>query len=362
MFPPARAEEVGLRPERVAAFERELARWVDAGDVVGGELLIVSRGKAALHAAAGWRDRERAIPWRRNTVCRIRSMTKPFVGTVALMLVEEGRLTLDERVARWLPAFDRPGSRDIRVEHLLQHVAGFDHPGFPERITAYGARREAADAVGQAGPSAAPGARFCYSDAGSLVLAELVSEVAGEPIEALIERRIIAPLGLTDTFCLLTHGETRRFRLGCTYKLQGDGFVRYWDNLDPPMLPFFAGAGGMYSTAADQGRFLAAMMAGGELDGVRLLQPEMVERALTVHPASRDPAAHGSYGMHWYLYSEPDPDDERVLRVFGHDGSDGTFGMAVPGLDLVVLYFTQSRGGSTLWRVMSLVRELVRPD
>ena len=292
---------------------------------------------------------------RPETIFRIRSMTKPFTGTLALMLAQEGSLELDAPVSRWLPSFDHGDSRRITVEQLLRHTAGFEHPGFPRAITRYGSLREAADAVGQAGPSAQPGSRYLYSDAGSACLGALVAEVAGAPLEELVRDRILQPLGMRDTLCVLAHEEPRRLRLSCSYRLTESGFEKYWDITKPPMLDYLAGAGGMYSTPRDFARFLACWMDGGE----PLVSAAMAEQALTVTPLSRDPATHGAYGMHWYVYSEADPRDDTLLRVFGHDGSDGTWGIAIPKLDLMVLYFTQSRGGGTLWKVMDLVRGLV---
>ena len=352
-FPPAEPSEVGLDPSRLQPFREQLPAWVEAGEVVGAELLVVSRRRSVLHLTAGWRDRERRIAMRPETLFRIRSMTKPFTGTLALMLADEGRLDLDSPVATWLPSFDHASSRGVVVEQLLRHTAGFDHPGFPTAVTGYSSLREAADAVGFAGPATEPGSRFCYSDAGSACLGALVSEVGGAPLEELVRDRILTPLALDDTLCTLEHDEPRRIRVSCTYKKSRDGFEKYWDITKPPMLPWLAGAGGMVSTPRDFARFLAAWMDG------ELVTEELSRRALTVTPESRDPTTHGAYGMHWYVYSEPDPEDDGVLQVFGHDGSDGTFGIAIPALDLMVLYFSQSRGGSTLWKVMGLVRGLV---
>ena len=361
VFPAAEPSAAGVEPSRLAPFARALPAWVEAGEVVGAELLVVSRRKTVLHLTAGWKDRERRIPLRPETLFRIRSMTKPFTGTLALMLADEGLLDLAATVATWLPSFAHAASRPITVEQLLRHTAGFDHPGFPRPITHYVSLREAADAVGEAGPAAEPGSRYRYSDAGSACLGALVAEVGGGPLEELVRERILSPLGMEDTLCVLRHEEPRRLRVSCSYKLTDGRFEKYWDITQAPMLDYLAGAGGMYSTPRDFARFLACWMDGGS----GLVSPETAERALTVTPLSRDPTTHGAYGMHWYVYSEPDPEDESVLRVFGHDGSDGTWGMAIPKLDLMVLYFTQSRGGGTLWKVMDLVRGLVegsRPE
>lgn len=360
-FPAATAEHCGLDRARLERFASELPRWVEAGEVVGAELLIVTRRRTVLHCVAGWRDRERRVPMRKGTIFAIRSMSKPLVGMAALMLAEEGRLGLDDPVRRWLPAFDNERSREVTVEHLMRHTGGFGHPGFPRRITEYRCAREAADAVGDVGPEVPPGTRFVYSDAGSTVLGAVVGAAAGAPLEDVVRERILVPLRMDDTFCHLREEEPRRLRMSCAYKLRRGGFERYWDVLEPPLVPFFAGAGGVCSTVCDYAKLLACWMDGGRAGGTRLLAEESVRRGLTVTPESRSAGAHGSYAMQWYLYSEADPADGRVVEVFGHDGSDGTWGMAAPKLDLMVLYFTQSRDGQTLWKVMDLVRGLVEP-
>ncbi len=359
MFPPARPADVGLDSGKVARFARGIERWVDDGDVVGAAVAIIKGRRCVLHHVAGWRDRERKLPMERDTIFRIRSMTKPLVGTAAWMLAEDGQLEFDAPVARYLPSFANDRSHGITVRQLTTHTAGYDHPGFPDRIASYGSLAELADAVGAAGPAAEPGRRFCYCDAGPAVLGAVIAEAAGAPVEEVIRTRILEPLAMEDTLCGLTGEDPRRHRISSTYKRKGERFVRYWDSAAPQVLPFFSAAGGMYSTVADYARFLALWMDEGRGPTGRLLASRSVREALLTEPLSRLVESHGYYGMLWYLYSEPDPDDDRVLQAFGHDGSDGTWAMAIPQKDLMVLYFSQSRYGETLWKAMALVRQLI---
>ena len=146
-------------------------------------------------------DRERGRTLEPDTLFRIRSMAKPFVGTAALMLIEERRLGLDQPVAKLLPSFAHGTARQVTIRHLLTHTGGFDHPGFPDHIASYGSLQEAADAVGRAGPAVVPGTRFCYSDAGSSSLGAAVAAAGGQPVARQIERRILEPPGMTETRC-----------------------------------------------------------------------------------------------------------------------------------------------------------------
>ena len=87
--------------------------------------MVVKDDRIVLHEAVGWDDRERRIPLNRNSYYRIRSMTKPVVGTAVLMLVEDGKVGLDDLASQYLPSFDNERSGDITVRQLLRHQAGY---------------------------------------------------------------------------------------------------------------------------------------------------------------------------------------------------------------------------------------------
>ncbi len=358
-FPPIDPTQVGIDPSWLEPFGEAMDSWVEAGRVVGGELLIVRRRRTVLHRMCGWFDRERAVPWRRGAVCDVRSMAKPLLGTAALMLVQEGRLALDTPAASYLPAFDTPASRAIAIDQLLTHTAGFLQPGFPRPLRSYDSLREVADALGRAGPPAPPGERFRYSDAGSAVLGAVVEAVEGRPLDAVIRDRILAPLGMADTGMEPTADDPRLGRVPVSYRKHEAGFSPYRHPGDPPRLPFLPGAGGLWSTAVDYAAFLAAWIDDLTTSGGRLLARERATRALTPTPLTRDADPRGSYGLHWWLYSTPRADAPDAQLAFGHDGSDGTWALAVPDLDLIAVYLTQSRHGDTVAGMSALVRTLI---
>ncbi len=176
----ASADEVGLSEDRIWWFKERLYSRVVARHVVGAEILVVKDGRIVLHQAMGWADRERLIPLERNAIFRIASMTKPFAGTALLMLMEEGRIGLDDRVADHLPSFDNARSGRITIRQLLTHRSGFVQAGvdgFRDQSTL----REAVDLAGEIGPDFPPGDRFIYSNLNSAALGALVAELSGEP-------------------------------------------------------------------------------------------------------------------------------------------------------------------------------------
>lgn len=130
-FPYAHAKDVGLSSSDVEGLGDQIHRWVKEGRIVGAEVMLVKNRRIVLHEATGWSDRERQIPLERNSIYRIRSMTKPIVGTAVLVLIEEGRLNLDDPVARYLPSFDNERSGEITIRQLLTHRGGFIQDVYP---------------------------------------------------------------------------------------------------------------------------------------------------------------------------------------------------------------------------------------
>jgi CubicO group peptidase (beta-lactamase class C family) len=125
-FPYARPDEVGWSAEKLDQLGDEIVTWIENGELVGAELLVIKSGKAVFHEAYGWSDREARRPMRRNSIFTIQSMSKPFTATAVLMLMEEGNLSLDDPVSRFVPGFTHDS---ITVQHLLSHTSGFIHDG-----------------------------------------------------------------------------------------------------------------------------------------------------------------------------------------------------------------------------------------
>jgi CubicO group peptidase (beta-lactamase class C family) len=357
VLPRVDPESVGLSSAAVKAVAARARALIEDGSAVGSELLIIKNRKVVLHEAYGWKDAEDALPMQPDTICCIRSMTKPLVGTAIQILIDEGKLGLDDRAGKYLPSFDNDKSREITIDQLLTHTSGLPLTAIDKPLTAYSGEREAADQAGKVGPTIAkPGVRFSYSDADSYTLAEIVSVVSGQPVEQFIQKRILDPLGMKDTYCVLGKDSPPRSRVSSNYAGSTALWHKYWDRNAPVFFPFFLGSASAYSTTSDYARFLAMFMDHGMAGQRRLLSEAAVQRVLTPRLPmlaldseaafpTRLPGHRVFYGEHMMIYDDGKPRPKGVLPVFGHGGADGTFAWAFPAQDLMVLYFTQARGG-----------------
>lgn len=354
-FPVVSPQEVGVSPDRLRELVGLVEGWVGNGEIVGAEMLIVKDRKTILHETVGWSDREEGLALERNSIYRIRSMTKPFTGTSIFLLMEEGKLSLDDRVASYLPSWENEASGEITIRQLLSHSGGFVQGGFPGPFQEYRSLREAVDAVGAAGPQNPVGERYEYSDVGSATLGAIVEAVSGIPVEEFIQARILDPLGLSDTHTGYSPELPWAPRMNPTYSRAGGEapWVKYWHPSREQAFPFFRASGGLYTTILDYARWLTVFADRGEYPGGRLLSEETVEAALR-------PAATRGYGLHWEIFSTLPEADE--LPAFGHGGSDGTLAAAIPTWDAMVLIFTQSRGNRVIRGFLMRAQSILDPE
>lgn len=356
-FSYATPEEVGLTSDRIWWFKERLYSRVLARHVVGAEVLVLKNRRIILHQAMGWSDRERLIPLERASIFRIASMTKPFTGTAVLMLADEGKLALDDRVALHLPSFDNERSGEITVRQLLTNRSGFVQGGGPTGYREQPTLRGAIDLLGEAGPTFSPGERFVYSSLNTETLGALVEAVSGHPVERFFETRILSPIALKDTYTSFSPDSSWASRVASSYRRWGAGpWERYWSPLRGGERAWFSPAGDLFSTAFDYARFLTLWMDRGQSEGYRLLDTATVSEALA------DPAGDFAgprsryYAMQWEVYAPPLAPG--ALPAFGHRGATGTLGVAFPQQDAIVLFLTQSRETDVVEEVLAIALEM----
>jgi len=369
VFPYATPESQGISTESVTELADLVQSYFKEELIVGAELVVIKNRKIVLHEVVGWNDRENEIPMEKNTLFNIRSMTKPITGAAIQILVDEGRLRLDSRAAEYLPGFDNENSRNITVEQLLTHRSGLPL----SIITAadeYETLFSMANEVGTRGPEFTPGSKFWYSDAGAEVLGAIVEVETGVSLDTFVTERILEPLRMNSSFYYhpATQNDSRRDRIADLYVGGIGEWVKVWSS-EEPLYPFAFGSQSLYSTPVDYARFLAMWMDDGRVGGRQLLSSEAVSRTLT--PASEMsslgsdiPYPEGFFNLEAYygqmaiVYSTGTNGIPEV-EVIGHSGSDGTHAWAWPRLDLMILYFTQSRGGTSGIKLESKIDELL---
>ncbi|TMJ52719.1 MAG: beta-lactamase family protein [Alphaproteobacteria bacterium] len=326
---PASPESAGMSKAALDRLERHLkSRYVDAGRFSGTQLMVYRRGNIVHSAVQGFADLERKVPLKDDTIFRIYSMTKPITSVAFMMLVEEGRVALDEPVHRYIPEWKnlgvfvagtapafltRPPSRPMLIVDLLRHTSGLTY-GFQQRSNVDAAYREKkiGDLV-KAGTlqtmieeltkiplEFSPGEAWNYS-VSTDVIGYLIGKIAGQPFEQFLKERIFDPLGMNDTDFFVPPDKVHRFAACYSADPQGvtflaterKGNLTLQDDpvtssfLSPPEL--FSGGGGLCSTAADYLTFCRALLNGGELDGVRLIGPKTLKLMTSNHlPGGRD--------------------------------------------------------------------------
>jgi len=366
-FTYASPESQGLENATLNELQETVQGFVDNEEIVGAELVIIKNDKIVLHEALGWKNKEIDSPMEKNTVFNIRSMTKPIIGTAIQKLIDEKSLSLDTKISEYIPGFDNDASRNITVEQLLTH-----HSGLPltvmTNIDEYETLQSLANATGANGPQFTPGTKFCYSDAGSEVLGALIEVVSGMSLDEYVSEEILSPLGMNNTFYYNseTLDDPRAEQIADLYVGNIGQWTKYWSPGEA-FYRFAMGSQGLYGTPLDYARFMTMHLDGGTIGQTQILSTEAIERTHT--PVSRMsslgsdmPYPTGFYKLEAYygqmsiLWVDA---TGTTIKVIGHSGSDGTYVWAWPELDMIVLYFTQSRGSTTGLKLEAKIDELL---
>jgi CubicO group peptidase (beta-lactamase class C family) len=260
-----------------------------AGAVPGVSAVLLRDGATLAAAALGLADLERQTPATIATNYRLASVTKQFTAMAVLLLVADGRLALDDPLARFFAAAP-PRWRHVTIEHLLTHTSGLlDYEDLiPPGTTAQLHDHDVLELVRpHADGYHAPGAAFRYSNTGYCLLALIVAQVAQRPFAAALRERIFAPLEMADTLAYEAGGsDVPRRAYG--YSLRD----LVWTRTDQSPTSATLGDGGVYSSVADLARWDVALARG------QLLPHQLQERMFAPHAATPDGAA---YGLGWYL-------------------------------------------------------------
>ncbi len=367
-FPASTALAEGVSPAALDNLDELVRSFVEDGEVVGAELLVIKNGKSILHEAYGWRNRETETAMEPGSVFCVRSMTKPFIGASVMMLVEQKKLKLSDSIAQYLPSFDVDGKREITIEQLITHTSGLSMSMIASAILSELRDIQYVSDLG-AGSTLEfePGTDFNYSDQGTDTLTALVEVVSGMSAQEFVTSQLLEPLGMTDSACVMSEGLPLRERGCAKYGGSTGQWTQFWNPQKPPLFPFFLGSQGLYSTTLDYARFLEFWMRNGRVGKQRLLKSGSVRKVLKegAHPM-RGPTGfpgletgYGSLMQLWTAANAEEPEGERDLVVFGHTGSDGTHAWAFPEQKAMVLYFTQSRGTITGLRVEEVLGDLL---
>ena len=334
-------------PTRLAAIETVVEEAIARKELPGAVVAVGSERGVALQVSVG----QRAIlpmpePMTADTIFDAASLTKVVATTTAIMmLVEQGKLRLTDRLATHLPGFEKYGKRDITIRHLLTHTSGLrpDLEFNPEWCCYDVAISKAFDEV----PIARLDERVIYSDINFFLLGHLVKVVSGEPLDVFTRKHVFLPLRMTDT--MFKPPASLRPRIAPTEKCtaysfpcgQVEGTWLRGVVHDPTArrMANVAGHAGLFTTAADLSRFARMLLNGGQLDGVRILSPLTVARMTA---PSTPPGERNVRGLGWDINSSfsANKGDLFPQRSFGHTGFTGTSLWVDPGTRTFVVFLS----------------------
>jgi methyl acetate hydrolase len=272
------------------ALSSQLNSAVGRGDSPGVVALIVGRDGVLYQGAAGKLDVAHDIAMPANAIFAIASMTKPVTSVAVMMLVEEGKLKLDDPVSKYLPGFDhlqvitkfnekdatyetRPAKRPMTIRHLLTNTSGFAY-GFCNAIE-YRLTEKTKKDPWDLPLVNDPGDKWNYSPS-TAVLGMILGKLSGQSLEAYYHQHIFEPLGMVDTSYAVPLAKQSRVP---TKYIRTDGVLQEQPRRPVPATPTppFRGDGGLYSTVQDYGRFMQMLLNGGHLGATKILSERSVK-------------------------------------------------------------------------------------
>ena len=366
----ARADSApAVDSNRLARIEVVVREAITAGELPGAVVLVAHRGRTVFRQAFGLRAvRPVREPMTVDTIFDLASLTKAVATAPGVMvLVEEGAIRLRDRVARYLPGFERHGKDAVTIEHLLTHVSGL-RPDLPLEEEFQGTG-EALRRVFDERLEAPPGEAFIYSDLNFLLLGEIVRRVSGMPLDVFATERLFSPLGMRDTSFRPDADRTARIAPteACTplgWPCGGPEAVMLRGTVHDPTarrMGGVAGHAGLFGTADDLARFGVLLLAGGRApSGAALLSPLTVARMTRPSTPAGLPDVRG---LGWDIDSRYSSNrgDLFARGSYGHTGFTGTSIWIDPQTETVVV-FLSSRvhpdGGGNVVRLRGLVATL----
>lgn len=320
---------------RTPLINKSMEHFIEAKEIAGA-VTLVADGEKILHlSAVGFSDLEKKAPMSPDSVFWIASMTKPVTATAVMMMVEEGKIAVDDPVAQYLPEFrylkDAAGNDIvITIKQCLTHSSGLSDltPNESKGITTL---KDLTPLVAAKPVQFPPGSKWQYCQTGINTAARIVEVVSGKLFPEFVQERLFDPLGMTDTS--FYPGEEQVARLAMSYKRTEAG------ELEKAEIPFLNGRspsdkgrypmanGGLFSTAGDYSKFARMILRGGELDGKRYLKADSVKQMTDVQSGDLVTGftPGSAWGLGWSIVREPQGVSAALSPgSFGHGGMFGT--------------------------------------
>lgn len=374
--------------ERLARIDGLMKQYIDQNLIAGAVALVLRDGVPVYDKAAGWSDKEAGRPMSDDTLFRIASQSKALTSVAAMVLMEEGKLLLNDPVAKYIPEFGKttvavkdeqgtvrivPAKRQITIKDLLTQTSGMSY-GTDPQVAALYAPKGLGPAAGNGWYTADKNEPICETMArlASLpfvsqpgeawvygyntdVLGCVVERASGQPLDEVFRTRITGPLGMKDTYFYVP--PSQRNRLAAVYGSGADGRIErapkgpkgQGDYVDGPRRSFSGGAG-LISTARDYARFLEMLRRDGELDGKRILSPRSVALMHTNQVGGLYTRDGAGFGLGFEVIEKYGALGMAAPGNFGWGGAYGSLYRVDPQSHLVMVLMIQLMPNETDFR------------
>lgn len=358
----AKPESVGMSEERLRRIHDTMKAHIDSHDITGAVTLVSRKGQIVHLQAHGLADVEGSKPMKTDAIFRVYSMSKPVTGVAIMMLLEEGKVRLNDPVSRFIPEFKGvkvvpegggepvAAKREVTIGDLLTHISGLASApksgGEVAKLMAPDKEPLAAIVPKMAGQPLdfQPGTRWAYSAIAAFdTLGRVVEIVSGMTFDQFLKKRLFEPLGMNDT--AFHPGDARWPRVVTPYARKDGTLVKPERANFLISKVYFSGAGGLTSTAEDYAKFAQMLCNGGQLNGKRILSPKTVELMSSVFVPDTMPgrAPGRSFGLSVQVINDPVKANQRVSAgSFGWDGAFGTHFWVDPKEKIVGLMLVQT--------------------
>lgn len=352
-------------PEALDAIGPAMQKFIDGGELAGAVCVVGRKGGVVHESVTGMRDLAAKAPMTKDTLFRIASMTKPITAIGIMILADEGKLSPDDDVAKYLPEFaDQkllpPGGgplilqtpkRPVKLRDLLTHTSGVAN--YPKGVDDVYTKRnrtlaETALATALQPLRFEPGTQWSYSNPGIDTLGRVIEVVSGERYEDFLKKRVFDPLGMKDTTFYPTREQLAR--LATTYGKDKDGKLTPTPNTLialPPNPQHPIPAGGLVSCGSDLAKLYQMMLNKGEWNGKRILSEKAVAEMARVQTGDiKTGFVDGmGFGYGWAVVRQPKGVTGMLSAgSFGHGGAFGTQAWLDPKQDVFVILLIQRTG------------------
>ena len=345
----AQATQPRKSPPEIAAINSAMQEFVDAGDIAGAVTLVGHQGKIVHLGAVGLADIDSNRAMKKGNLFSIASMTKPIVSAAVMILQDEGKLSFDDKVSKYIPAFadvklknGEAPSREITIRDCVTHTAGLAGAQIFR-----GSLENAVNELAKRPLAFSPGEKWQYSP-GLNVAGRIVEIVAQQPLEDFLKQRIFEPLSMNQTTFFPRARQIRRMATlyekneAQTALRPTESFLGSYSKIEAPNP-----SGGLFSTARDMFRFYQMVLNDGKLRRQRIVSSAGVDKMTS--PKTGDLKTGftpgNCWGLGWCIVREPQGTTAMLSRgTFGHGGAYGTQGWVDPETETIYVLMIQRKG------------------